>query len=260
LRDPDIDYSLSIGIANAIACCDYVLFLHSRKADQLPAAIEYLVHMRSVLSQVEDWKGDIEALDQIGTLELQLQQSETSAAHFQECIHNVQKLEDYEAAAQANSTQDMVRADGANIYDFGPLPVVNMGDRNLLLSYLEERVAIGLLEAGDDTRALSLSTDSVRLWSTHLRDTFPFAGLDALRTHSVALAVNGRFDEAVPIGKELLALAAAFEDDDLQSQAAALLSECYSMLGDDSLAKRYSSLSRQRRQDVENDTSSGEVG
>jgi hypothetical protein len=259
LRDPDIDYGLSIGVANAIACCDYVLSLYSRKADQLPAAIEYLMHMRPVLTQVEDWKGDIEALDQIGTLELQLDQYEASAAHFEEGIRTVQKLKDYEAVVEGNSTQDMVRTDSENTYDFGPLPVVNMGNRNLLLSYLEERAALSLLQAGHDTRALALSTDSATLWSTQLRETCPFAGLDALRTHFLILAVNERFDDAVPVGKELLALATTFEDDDLQSRTAALLSECYSKLGDDSLAKKYSSLSLQKGTGYGDDASKEEA-
>ena len=144
----------------------------------------------------------------IGAINFSLENYSDAAKYYKEAIEAVAQLpSDDDDLAITFSTQDMVRNDNKNVFDFDSdrfLPATY--DTSLLLCFLEERLASCLLQSRRPSEALEASSHAIQLWRDHPRTDEPTIGMRVMITHTLLLAAQGNLTAAKATALELQSL------------------------------------------------------
>jgi hypothetical protein len=239
LRQPDVDYGLSIGVADAVAVADYVLSRILSSAGQLDAAAQYQTEIAQRASESDDWKGCLEALEELGALQFELERHGDAAACFAEALDVLDALDDPSDALAEMSSQDMLRRDSAKVAEFRGSAVTPLGDPRFLRSRLVERLArTSLLSGGDRERCRALVAQAEELRTDEMLADRPLEALDLLQTRMIVAMALGQLREAAAAGNAFVDAALALGEPAVASGTAAVTAHLYRELGEDDEANR----------------------
>jgi tetratricopeptide (TPR) repeat protein len=206
-QNREIFYGMELGSADAVAAADYVVAILFLRKGSTQHAVHFLAELAHIAAEDDDVKGAIEALAGIGAIDFNLESYSDAAKYYKKAIEAVAQLPSDDDLAITFSTQDMVRNDNKNVFDFDSdrfLPATY--DTSLLLCFLEERLASCLLQSRRTSEALQASSHAIQLWREHPQTDEPSIGIQVMITHTLLLAAQGNISAARAAALELQSL------------------------------------------------------
>ena len=227
----DIDFTLAIGVADALVCADYavatLLELEGDPVDAVPFVRELVDTARTT----EDSPTLLEGLEHFGRLELELGRPDAAFERYAEASGWLSLFEESEDALADLSSQAMLRADNRNVFDFGPPPVADSGNPWLLRAYVDERAAQALLADGRASEATGPAAEAYLIWEKRLQTDYPQVGVTILATQLEALTAARQHETALVVARHLLELGAELGDADAVRFGTALAADSWDALG-----------------------------
>lgn len=218
--DRDIFYGLEFGSADAVAAADYVAALFLLRLSNFRDAIPRLAELARITADAGDHKGSAEAFAALATVAVSLDDYDHAANYFAHAIGAVTSALLEENFATTFSTQDMVRIDSKNIFNFDSDRIFpEFSTTASVLCFLDERLAFCLLQLQRLPEAIQFSSRALKAWRDDLRTSNPRLGITTLMTRALVLAAQGKLRAARKVAHELKSLEAelALPPDDRMS-------------------------------------------
>jgi tetratricopeptide (TPR) repeat protein len=244
LEEVDINYGLEVGIGNAVVCSLFALATLLTRMERYSDAVLSLEEMLPLLKGDGDLKGYLEALTHLGQAEFQIQRYADAARHFQQSLTTFNNFPNADNVLSERSSQDMVRIDNRNVFDFGVPSIVELADNQLISFLLNDYVASSLIQTQNYKEAVFYSSQAIAIWENkQLSPGYnPTVITKALYSYATALAATRDLKKAIQEGLICLNLAKSAGDQMSELGTVFLLAYCYQELGDRGSEAKYRKL------------------